>query len=377
MERKYLVVPDKFKGCLSAREVGEAIATGIRRSGAVAEVRAVADGGDGSVAAAVSCGFRPVRVEVCDAIGRPHQAEFAIAGSTAIVEIANTCGLSLLESVGPATLRRASSFGLGLAIRRAAQMGAMRIVLALGGSASIDGGAGMLSALGAELTGGSAARLRSGEFRLSSVSHVDLRPLEYLRHISFVVATDVSSSLLGPSGAAQVFGPQKGASPVMVRQLDHALERWADLLESAAGRSGLRLSPGAGSAGGVGFAALAALRAEMVSGADFFLDLTRFDQALSTCDAVVTGEGSFDAQSLLGKLPIVIARRSSPRSVHLVVGRNLLAAAPEGALFESVHAVSDMDLNVADTSRDPAATYRGLIAIGQQIGSGGRADVRA
>ncbi len=361
-----LVAPGAFKGSLTSAEVADAVAAGLAGAGAgrldVARLP-LADGGDGSVAAAVAAGFAPHPVDVPGALGRPGRAVVAVRGDTVVVEVANTCGLALLRGERLRPLE-ASSAGLGVAVREALRLRPRRLVLALGGSASTDGGLGLLGVLGA--TSGPGGAPGPGAVDLAAVERV--RPAGVLPDgLDLVVATDVTNPLLGASGAAAVFGPQKGADPATVALLE---ERLAHLVAVAArdtpAAPELARRPGAGAAGGLGFAALL-LGGRVVSGADHFLDLLRFDDAARGRDLVVSGEGRLDVQTLDGKLPSVVARRAGTR-VELVVGRSdLTPAAARRHGFAAVHEL--VALTDADPAHDPALTRTLLTRVGATVGA--------
>lgn len=325
-----LVAPDKFKGTMTASEVATAIADGLARAGVASIEIPLADGGDGSVAAAVAAGFTRHTITTQGADGGQASAEFAFDGHTAVVEVANSCGLGTLTD-GELRPMTASSYGFGQAIQGALALSPRRVVLALGGSASTDGGAGMLAALGATFHDHTGHPIvPGGGGTLSALASVDASGLQHLAAVEFVVATDVDNPLLHAHGAAAVFGPQKGANDRDVLLLEEGLDHLVHVLESAhppskdgeaTSAAGAALQRGAGAAGGLGFACLW-LGATRVAGADYFLDLLRFDHQLIGCTAIITGEGRIDGQTLSGKLPAVVAARASGRPVHAFVGRN-------------------------------------------------------
>ena len=362
---RVLVAPDKFKGSLSATEVADGLVEGLAGVGAEPLALPLADGGDGSVAAALAAGMRPHRCTVANALGRPASAAIAMSGATAVVEVASTCGLSTLPR-GVLAPKTASSYGFGEAICHAIGAGARRVVLALGGSASTDGGSGMLSALGytfidehGRVTAPSAAEL-PGIRKIRTDNAINLSGVE------LVIAGDVTNPLLGPNGAARVFGPQKGASPTDVAHLERGLSHLVSVLAESGVRGARTLAgtPGAGAAGGIGFAALS-LGGRIVSGADYFLDLLRFDEHVSAADLVVTGEGRLDEQTLAGKLPAAVARRAAPLPVVAVVGRNSLTRPTP--MFVETYALADH--SDTDTAGDPIRSASLLRRIGAEIGA--------
>lgn len=238
MATPVLLAPDKFKGSLTAAEVAAALADGIRRVAPGVDVRQapVADGGDGTVAAALASGFQPVPVTVSGPLGEPVDTAIAVRDRTAVVELAAASGLALLppDRLDPL---RASSLGTGQALRAALDAGADTIVLGVGGSACTDGGAGLLAALGARLTDAAGRPLPPGGGPLARLESVDLSDLDRrLADREIVLASDVDNPLLGPHGAARVYGPQKGAGPEQVAELERSLERWARAVVAAGGR---------------------------------------------------------------------------------------------------------------------------------------------
>ena len=358
---KVLVAPDKFKGSLTAAQVADSIVAGLEHDPSIRCTRLpLADGGDGSVAAAVAAGYQAHTVTVAGPTGRPHQSTIAFDGTTAVVEVANTCGIALLPE-GRLKPMTASSLGFGQAVHAALDLRPATVVLALGGSASTDGGLGLLTPLGATITDTAGRDLQPVGGQLERVAHLDLTGLP--TGVEWIVAGDVDAILHGPRGAAQIFGPQKGATPAQVDHLDRGLARLADLA-GPRGRAAAT-TPGAGAAGGLGFAALL-LGAQVRSGAEFFLDLLGFDRHLVDADAVVTGEGRIDDQTLHGKLPYVVARHAAPRPTFAVVGANQITpGSPLQAVFTRIHQVSD--LTDIDTRHDPDLTARILTQLGEAI----------
>jgi glycerate kinase len=365
---RIVIAPDKFKGSLGATEVAAAIAAGLRaglagaerpgaeRSGAELVTIPVADGGEGTVDAAVAAGFERVLVTAAGPLGEPVRASYARRGEVAVIELACVCGLMRLPG-GRREPLAASSFGLGDVLRAALEAGARRIILGVGGSASTDGGTGLLQALGARMLDARGEPLGrglggglGGGAALGEVAALDLSGLHpALRSCSLTIATDVDNPLTGPSGAAEVYGPQKGATPAQVRELAGGLRRWAAVVASATGTetaTDWSQAPGSGAAGGVGFAARAVLGAEPRPGIGLVLDLVGFDAALAGAALVVTGEGSLDTQSLSGKAPVGVAWAAARRGIPVVAvaGRSTLTAAQLAAAgITAVYPLSDLE----------------------------------
>lgn len=356
---RIVVAPDKFKGCLSAAEVAAAIGAGLRSAAPSAQVDLfpIADGGDGTVAAAVAAGFELRTRTVAGPTGSPVRAPYAMLGDRAVVELAAACGLDLLPGGVPRPLD-ASTYGLGQVIAAALEDGARHVVVGLGGSASTDGGAGMLAALGAQLRDASGTPIGQGGAALAAIATVDLEPLRTrLGSAEVLVASDVDNPLLGSAGAAAVFGPQKGATAGQVDVLDAALARWADVVSDVLGTD-LRDEPGAGAAGGAGFGALAGLNASIRPGIELILDLLSFDEVVAGADLVITGEGSLDEQSLAGKAPVGVANAAARTGapVVAVAGRLQLPLSQLSvAGIEHAWALSDLEPDVARSMANAAA----------------------
>ncbi len=314
---RVLIAADKFKGSLTAVEVAERVTAGLRRvvPDLAVEALPVADGGDGTVDAAVAGGFTPVEVEVTGPLGLPVAARFALRGETAVVEMAQAAGLVLLPP-GTFAPMTATTYGAGELIAEALDAGAKRILVGVGGSATTDGGAGMLMALGARLLDADGDPLPLGGAPLRELATADLSALDpRLKDTEFVLASDVDNPLTGPTGAASVYGPQKGADPARVHALDAALTRFAELTDPA---GTLRDTPGAGAAGGLGYGLLL-LGGTVESGVALVLEAVGLDDLVASADVVVTGEGSFDSQSLRGKLPHGVARAAARHGVPCLV----------------------------------------------------------
>jgi glycerate kinase len=327
--KRVVLAPDKFKGSLTAAEVAGALAAGMLevRPGLDTIMLPVADGGDGTVAAAVSAGFDKIVVDAVGPTGEQVLAPYALNGDRAVVELAAVVGLSMLPG-GRLDPLGSSTYGLGLVIADAIRRGATTVVLGLGGSASTDGGAGMVQALGARLLDAHGHDLPPGGDHLLDLERIDLAPLRAtLGAVTIIVATDVDNPLLGPRGAAAVFGPQKGAGPPQVEALEVRLRHWCQLVSDATGREDAERA-GAGAAGGTGFAALALLGAEIKPGIELILDLIDFDRKIAGADLLVTGEGSLDDQSMAGKAPLGVARAAARAGVPVVAVAGRLQLSP-------------------------------------------------
>ena len=313
---RVLVAPNAFKGSLTAQEAATAMATGVLRAAADARciLRPMADGGDGSLDAFVAAGFTRTPVTTHGPTGAAVSASFASDGSTAVVELASSCGLGLLPS-GELAPMTSTTHGLGDAIRAALDTDPSRIIVCLGGSASTDGGTGLLVALGARLAGRGRRRRRAGR-RLAAAHrrgrpHPPRRSAARHRH-RHRGRCHQPAARTGRSRSG--VRPQKGATRDEVAELDAGLRSWADVLARATGRD-VASTPGAGAAGGAGAALLAACDASMSPGAALIADLVGLDAALADSDLVVTGEGRLDAQSMLGKGAVLVAARARATGV--------------------------------------------------------------
>lgn len=319
---KIVVAPDSYKESLSALDVATEIEAGIKQALPDAEVVKVpvADGGEGTVQAMVDAtGGRYESRSVIGPLGQPVSARFALLGdgATAVVEMAEASGLHLVtpDQRDP---RVTTTFGTGELILAALDMGVTHLILGLGGSATNDGGAGMVQALGARLLDATGTPLPPGGAALAQLASIDIRDLDHrLGQLTVEVACDVDNPLCGPKGASAVFGPQKGASDDVVAELDAALAHYAECLLHQLGQD-VAAVPGAGAAGGMGAAALAFLGATLRPGIEIVLDTVGLDEQLVGADLVITGEGRIDSQTIHGKTPMGVARRAKALDIPVI-----------------------------------------------------------
>ena len=302
---KVVIAIDSFKGCLSSKEANEAAAEGIRRAYPDAEIIKVpvSDGGEGYMEAFhAAIGGKLEEVMVRDPLMRPVTAKYLLQGETAVIEIAQASGLTLLtkEERNPMV---ATSYGTGQLVADAVRKGARHIIIGLGGSATSDAGIGMLRALINAFT-------KNGQWD----------DIKEVKDVAFVIASDVKNPLYGEKGAARVFAPQKGATLEMVRRLDERAWKFAELSAKHFGYDCSQMA-GAGAAGGLGYAFLQYLHAESKSGIQLLLDTIRFKELVKGADLIITGEGSADRQTLMGKLPMGILEQSGGVPVFLIAGR--------------------------------------------------------
>ncbi|MFD3437874.1 glycerate kinase [Streptomyces sp. NPDC058685] len=323
---RVLVAADKFKGSLTAVQVAERVTAGLQRvvPGLEVETLPVADGGDGTVAAAVAAGFERREAQVTGPLGQAVTATYALRDGTAVVEMAEASGLQHLPEGVFAPLT-ATTYGSGELLRAALDAGARTIVFGVGGSATTDGGAGMLAALGARFLDEGGAPVTPGGGGLRELASADLSGLDpRFKDVELVLASDVDNPLTGPKGAPAVYGPQKGATPQDVATLDEALTHYASIL--GPDQAGL---PGAGAAGGIGYGALVALGASFRPGIEVMLDVLGFAPALARATLVITGEGSLDEQTLHGKAPAGVAAAARAQGIEVVAVCGRLTLPPE------------------------------------------------
>ncbi|ATH76595.1 glycerate kinase [Vreelandella venusta] len=337
-----LLCPDSFKDALSAEQAAQAMADGITRAApsAITHLCPLADGGEGSLDALMAATQAECRtLTVQDALGRPRQARWGWLGEqrTAFIELAEASGLQHLNSDERNALHT-STHGVGELFLAALDAGATQALLLLGGSATNDAGAGMLQALGARLLDQHGQPLPPGGAALQQLATLDLSTLDpRLASLDVTAAVDVDNPLLGERGASAVFGPQKGASPDDVATLDHALGHFATLAAEALGRDD-RDMPGAGAAGGMGFAASSFLNARLSPGIDMIMQQAQVSSLLAKADLVITGEGRLDGQSLSGKTPIGVARAAQRLGKPVIVLAGSLGEGWQACLNEGVTA---------------------------------------
>jgi glycerate kinase len=378
--RLVVVAPDSFKGSLSAVQAAEAMERGVLEAWPDSRVVKIpiADGGEGTVEALVtSTSGRYVTSTVRGPLGQPVEARWGVLGDgrTAVIEMAAASGLTLVPA-GRRDPRIASTFGTGQLVRAALDAGFRRVVIGIGGSATNDGGSGMAKALGVRFLDGRGDTLPEGGAALSRVFSVDLSRVDpRLAETEILVACDVDNPLTGPRGASAVYGPQKGATPAVVVELDEALERYAQVSSQATGRDVARL-PGAGAAGGLGAGLLFFTPARLVPGIDLVLDSTRFDDQVRGASLVIVGEGRTDHQTAMGKAPVGVARVASRHGVQVLlvsgslgpgaeevlahgIGRIVQASPPELPLEEAMARAAELLQSAVAESLRPTRSTRG------------------
>ena len=379
-----IVCPDSFKGSLSAVEACEAITQGVRAVLLDAEIvrLPLADGGEGTVEALVTAtGGRFLEKEVHGPLMEPVRARFGLLGddTTAVIEMAAASGLPLVPPDQRNPLLT-TTYGTGELIRAALDTGATKILVGIGGSATNDGGAGMAQALGVQLLDAQDAPLPPGGAALAQLARVDTSRLDRrVQRAEFLVACDVSNPLVGPQGASAVYGPQKGADPAMVEQLDQALTHYAAVLQEQL-HVEVAEAPGAGAAGGLGAGLMAFLGATMRMGIALVLEAANFEQYLETADLLITGEGKLDSQTAFGKVIFGVGRLAAKHRVPVVALVGRLAADPselpglglQAALPITPGPVGEQEAmaRASDYLQMAAEQLMRVIQLGRRIGDG-------
>ncbi|QZA80804.1 glycerate kinase [Deefgea piscis] len=372
--RKIVIAPDSFKETLSAQAVAQIIAQAFRSQLPDVELIEipVADGGEGTLDALIdsSNGSRH-QCTVHGPLGEPVNATWGLMGDgiTAVIEMAAASGLALV----PAAQRNpliTSSKGTGQLIRAALDAGARRFILAIGGSATNDGGAGMMRALGAQFLNAQGQALPAGGASLAHLATIDLSLLDpRLAQCQFEVACDVDNPLTGENGASSIFGPQKGATPEMVQTLDAALARFAQVIREQVGRD-VEMIAGAGAAGGMGAAALAFFNCQLRRGIDIVLDAAKLADQLQDADLVITGEGRLDGQTIFGKTPIGVAQMAKQFNLPVIAIGGCLREDVDivheygiDAVFDCVHKAMPLEEALAGASENLYRVARNVAAI--------------
>jgi glycerate kinase len=355
---RVVIAPQSFKGSADAVAVASAIARGVRRVWPRAECLELplADGGEGTALALVrATGGEMRHARVHDPLGREIDAQWGVLGDrvTAVLEMAAASGLPLLQQ-DERDPRITSTRGTGELILAAAASGAQRIVIGIGGSATNDGGAGMARAFGYRFLDPDGRELPEGGAPLANLARIEGQTDPRLVRPAIDVACDVRNPLLGPEGATAVYGPQKGATPEIQRELEAALTRYADVVEAFVGRD-VRNVPGAGAAGGLGAGLIAFLDARLVSGSALVLDAAGFDKRLVGADLVVTGEGRIDGQSIYGKLTHAVTTAAKRRGVPVVAVAGMIGPGHQTMRDAGIEAIETL---AGDTDADRDAAMR-------------------
>lgn len=369
---RILIAPNAFKHSLNAMDVATAIEQGLIQSNldCVCECFPVGDGGDGTGALMTQKhdGLL-VSATINDPLGRPIVSSFGLVnnGRTAVIEMANASGLQLLKPDELDPLQ-ATSFGTGELIRRALDKGVREIVLAIGGSATVDGGTGILRALGIQFLAADGTPLTSPE-SLTDLATIDVAGLDpRILTCTVTILCDVDNTLVGDQGSAAVFGPQKGATPESVRKLDASLRRFAEIAHRQTGVDMTQIKHG-GAAGGVAAGLHTFLKANLVNGIDFFLTFTNFEKALDRADLVITGEGSLDEQTLHGKGPFGVAFQAKQKKLPVLGLAGKVPLESSEALSQYFDVLLAIGNGPADIQTALPLTRQNLIRTARQLGN--------
>jgi glycerate 2-kinase len=373
---KVVIAPDSFKESLSALEAANAIECGFRGIFPDAEYikLPMADGGEGTVQSLVdSTGGSKVEVTVTGPLGEPVQSFFGLLGDgkTAVIEMAAASGLHLVPTEKRNPLVTTTK-GTGELILAALELGINHLIIGIGGSATNDGGAGMIQALGGSLLDKNGVEIGHGGGALSKLTSIDLSQFDLrLKDLKITVACDVDNPLTGPRGASAVYGPQKGATPEMINQLDQGLTNFANIVEKELNKP-FRDIPGAGAAGGLGAGLIAFLSADLQPGVDIVLEAVHFQDHMKEAALVITGEGRIDSQTIYGKTPIGVAKAAKKNNVPVIAiagaiseDSNIVHNHGIDALFSIVprvttlaNAIENAAINMEQTARNIAATMK-------------------
>lgn len=367
-----LIAPNSFKNSLDATLVAEAIRKGLEQSALPCTLDSfpIGDGGDGTAALIVQH-FNGKRLEetVHDPLRRKIISPLGIIDQhqTAVIELADASGLRLLrpEEYDPL---HANTYGTGELIKRALDRQVKKIILCIGGSATVDAATGIMQALGVRFFDHSADELQNLPASLMNLSRIDLSGIDMrLQHTELVVLCDVENTLIGPDGAASIFGPQKGASEKDVQQLENAVARFRSVMFDKTGIDMAAVKYG-GAAGGVAAGLYALMEAKLVNGIDYFLDLTGFDKALHHADLVITGEGSIDTQTLQGKAPYGVAKRAKQKSIPVIGMAGKVPLFPDQALQQYFDVLLSINHEALDLTTAMQQTYHNLTRTAQSLG---------
>lgn len=369
---KVVVAIDSFKGSLSSLEAGNAVKDAVLRVDANAEVKIcpLADGGEGTVEAmATGLGGEMIETEVTGPLGEPIRAKYCIVkGSTAVIEMAAAAGLPLV----PAELRDpmfTTTYGVGELIKHAIASGCRSFIVGIGGSATNDGGTGMLSALGFDFLDNNGDKIPLGAYGLESLAEISAKnAIPELCECSFRVACDVNNPLCGERGCSAVYGPQKGATPEAVKIMDSWLAKYAETAKSVFPNADPEY-PGAGAAGGLGFAFMTFMNATLESGIGIILDETEFEKYITDADIVVTGEGRLDSQTVMGKAPIGVAKLAKKHGKRVIVFAGCVTEDAEECNNHGIDAFFPIvrGITTLEEALDRENAYKNLTAAAYQV----------
>jgi glycerate kinase len=367
-----LIAPNAFKNSLTAGAAALAIEKGLQQSSlnCTTECFPIADGGDGTAAIIIQqLQGKLINMQVHDPLGRIITASFGLIedGKTAVIEMADASGLRLLKA-GELNSLRASSYGTGEMIKKALELGVNKILIAMGGSATVDGATGILSALGIKFLTGDGSELNNLPENLTDLKQIDHSAIDQrILNCEVIVLCDVDNMLLGDNGSAAVFGPQKGADADAVKKLDASLSKLNDVTLQQFGKNMATVKYG-GTAGGAAAGLYAYINAQLVNGIDYLLQLTNFDQSLQKSDLVITGEGSIDEQTLNGKGPFGVASRAKAKGIPVIGLAGKIPAENNQKLNEYFNVLMAIGNEPSDIETALARTKENLIRTAKGIG---------
>lgn len=357
---KIVISPDSYKGSLSATEVARVISKAIHEISPVVEtvLLPVADGGEGTLEPLIiATKGRFIETTVQDPLGRQIDAVYGVLGDekTCVIEMARASGLTLLTREERNPLK-ASTYGTGELIKHALDQGFRKFIVGIGGSATNDGGAGMLRALGVRFRNKLKEEIPAEGGALVNLAEVDISKMdERIQSSQFILACDVDNPLLGTNGATAIFGPQKGVTPQMKDQLESGLKSLADKIGDVTGIS-VHQTPGAGAAGGLGGAFLALFPVQLKSGIDVVMEAIQFEQHIEGADLIITGEGKTDKQTLSGKAPMGVALAANKRNIPVILISGFIEEDSKGALstyFSELISIVNESVSFKESLNDP------------------------
>lgn len=362
MKTRIIISSDSFKGSLTSKEIGIAACEAVKTvmPYCVCEIIPIADGGEGTVDALVSAlNGKKIETDTIGPLGKEINAVYGICGNTAVIEIAAASGLTLIRETERNPML-ASTYGTGILIADAIRRGCRKFLIGLGGSATNDGGIGMLRALGYRFLDKQGQEVADGGMGLINIESIDeSNVLSELKDCSFTVACDVNNPLTGPDGASFVFGEQKGADKIMMEKLDEGLKKLARIVTEKFNKD-LSCSKGAGAAGGLGFAFISFLNGELKPGIDMVLDAVKFDERLKKAALVITGEGRLDQQTCMGKAPYGVLKRAMKNNIPVIaIGGSVDPEAMESLMkagFSAVFPIVEGPITLSEALRHEVAS---------------------
>lgn len=368
---KVVIATDSFKGSLSTIQAGNAISEGIKRAYADAQIhiRPIADGGEGTVEAmSTVSGSKLQKVNVLGPLEKIVEAQYVIIEETAVIEMSAAAGITLLNKKELNPLNT-TSYGVGEIICDAIKKGCRNFIIGIGGSATNDGGTGMLKALGFKLTDESGKEIPNGAKGLESLHKIKTdNVMKELKECSFRIACDVTNPLCGENGCSAVYGPQKGATPEMIKAMDKWMSGYAELTKTINPKADQN-TPGAGAAGGMGFAFLSYLNGTLQPGIELIMEETRLEEYIISADIVITGEGRLDGQSVMGKVPVGVAKLAKKHNKPVIALAGCVTKDAKALNTNGIDAYFPILQNICslEEAMDTNNAYKNLADTAEQI----------